>query len=138
MSKIKCMNPIDVLLVEDSDADAFLTQHAFKRAKVAINIHRAKDGEEALTMLKGNSPYENFVTPDLILLDINLPKIDGKEVLKEVKSTDQLKSIPVIVLSGSSSKTDIDEMYALQAKSYMTKPIDIVKFMDIVSSIDKG
>ena len=136
MSKVSRSRPIEILLVEDSELDVFLTTEAFKQAKIANTLHVARDGEEALAILRKEEPYENAVTPDLILLDINLPKISGKEVLEEIKNNDLLKRIPVIALSGSDAEKDVLDMYDLQVTSYITKPIDAKEFSEVVNAIE--
>lgn len=136
MAKVEHVRPIEILLIEDSEADAFLTLEAFKDAKIGNQIHIASDGEQALAMLKKEPPYEDAITPDLILLDINLPKISGKDVLEEIKNNGPLKRIPVIALSGSRSEEDILDMYDLQVTSYITKPVDTSEFKEVVHAIE--
>jgi CheY-like chemotaxis protein len=128
--------PIEVLLVEDSPGDVRLTQEAFKDAKVHINLHVASDGAKAMAFLKHEGEYANAPRPDLILLDLNLPKKDGREVLAEIKDDPKLRSIPVVVLTTSSSEADILRSYMLHANSYITKPVDLEGFLTVVKSID--
>lgn len=137
MTLISHVRPIEILLVEDNEGDVYLTNRAFKDAKIINNLHVAMDGEEAMSILNKLPPFENHVTPDLILLDINLPKLNGSEVLERIKSTEELKRIPVIVLSGSDSEEDIQEMYGLHANSYITKPIDLAQFSEVAQSIEE-
>ena len=128
--------PVEILLVEDNPGDVLLTQEAFKRAKIRNNLVVAPDGEVALKILAKEEGYEDAKTPDLILLDLNLPKFNGKEVLERVKSSDKLKRIPIVVLSSSKAEQDINQSYDLHANSYVTKPIDIQKLAAIVQSIE--
>jgi two-component system response regulator len=127
---------IEVLLVEDSPGDVRLTREAFKNAKVHVNLHVAADGTEAMAFLWGEGKYVDAPRPDLILLDLNLPKKDGREVLKEIKETPALKSIPVVILTTSASDVDILRSYLLHANCYITKPVDLSGFLNVVKSID--
>jgi len=128
--------PIEILLVEDSPGDVRLTREAFKDAKVHINLHVASDGTEAMAFLKREGEYANVPRPDLILLDLNLPKKDGREVLEEIKESLTLKSIPVVVLTTSASEADILRSYRLHANCYITKPVGLDGFLEVVKSID--
>jgi len=129
-------SPIEVLLVEDSPGDVRLTQEAFKDAKVHINLHVASDGAKAMAFLKREGEHANAARPDLILLDLNLPKKDGREVLEEIKASPALKTIPVVVLTTSSSEVDILRSYTLHANCYITKPVGLEGFLTVVKSID--
>ncbi len=124
------------MLVEDNPADVRLTQENFKESKILNNLHVVKDGEEAMAFLHRKGKYADAVRPDLILLDLNLPKKDGREVLAEIKTDEELKSIPVIVLTISKAEEDILKSYNLHANCYITKPIDIEQFNKIVRSIE--
>jgi chemotaxis family two-component system response regulator Rcp1 len=128
--------PIEVLLVEDSPGDVRLTQEAFKDAKVHINLHVAPDGAKAMAFLNREGEHANAPRPDLILLDLNLPKKDGREVLAEIKGDPKLKSIPVVILTTSSSEADILRSYQLHANCYITKPVGLEGFLTVVKSID--
>ena len=128
--------PIEVLLVEDSPGDVRLTREAFKDAKVHINLHVASDGAKAMAFLKRDGEYASAPRPDLILLDLNLPKKDGREVLAEIKEDPALKTIPVVVLTTSSSEADILRSYQLHANCYITKPVGLEGFLTVVKSID--
>jgi two-component system, chemotaxis family, response regulator Rcp1 len=128
--------PIDVLLVEDSVGDVRLTREAFKDAKVHINLHVAADGAEAMAFLKREGPHTDAPRPDLILLDLNLPKKDGRQVLKEIKESPTLGIIPVVILTTSASEADILRTYQLHANCYITKPVDLDGFLTVVKSID--
>src|SRR3984885_13189381 len=128
--------PIEVLLVEDSPGDVRLTREAFKDAKVHINLHVASDGAEAMEFLNRTGKYSDVPRPDLILLDLNLPKKDGREVLGEIKQSSALKSIPVVILTTSASDADILRSYRLHANCYITKPVGLDGFLKVVQSID--
>jgi two-component system, chemotaxis family, response regulator Rcp1 len=129
-------SPIEVLLVEDSPGDVRLTREAFKDAKVHINLHVAVDGTDAMAFLRHQGEHVNVPRPDLILLDLNLPKKDGREVLEEIKESPTLKSIPVVILTTSASEADILRSYRLHANCYITKPVDLAGFLEVVKSID--
>ena len=128
--------PIEVLLVEDSVGDVRLTREAFKDARVHINLHVASDGAEAMTFLGREGQHLNSPRPDLILLDLNLPKKDGRQVLEEIKESPALKSIPVVILTTSASEADILRSYQLHANCYITKPVGLEGFLTVVKSID--
>ena len=128
--------PIEVLLVEDSPGDARLTREAFKDTKVHINLHVVSDGMEAMAFLGREGKHANVPRVDLILLDLNLPKKDGREVLEEIKESPTLKSIPVVILTTSASEADILRSYRLHANCYITKPVDLEGFLKVVKSID--
>jgi chemotaxis family two-component system response regulator Rcp1 len=128
--------PLEVLLVEDSSGDVRLTREAFKDAKVHVNLHVAKDGMEAMAFLRREGEHSNDPRPDLILLDLNLPKKDGREVLEEIKESPTLKSIPVVILTTSASEADILRSYRLHANCYITKPVTLHGFLEVVKSID--
>jgi chemotaxis family two-component system response regulator Rcp1 len=127
---------IEVLLVEDSPGDVRLTQEAIKDAEVQVKLHVVGDGAEAMAFLAREGKYANVPRPDLILLDLNLPKKDGREVLEEIKESRTLKSIPVVILTTSSSEADILRSYRLHANCYITKPVGLDGFLAVVKSID--
>jgi chemotaxis family two-component system response regulator Rcp1 len=127
---------IEVLLVEDSPGDVRLTREAFKDAKVHITLHVASDGAEAIEFLEQKGKHTKAPRPDLILLDLNLPKKDGREVLEEIKESPALKSIPVVILTTSASDADILRSYRLHANCYITKPVGLDGFLEVVKSID--
>ena len=129
--------PIEILLVEDNLGDMRLTQEALKEGKVYSNLHWAKDGVEAVDFLKRQGKFENAPRPDIILLDLNLPRKDGREVLEEIKTDQDLKQIPVVVLTTSKAEEDVLRSYALHANCYVTKPVDLEKFIVVVQSIDR-
>jgi chemotaxis family two-component system response regulator Rcp1 len=130
------MTAFEVLLVEDSPGDVRLTREAFKDAKVHINLHVASDGAEAMDFLNHVGKYADVPRPDLILLDLNLPKKDGREVLEELKESTLLRSIPIVILTTSASEEDILKSYMLHANCYITKPVDLDGFLKVVKSID--
>ena len=128
--------PLEVLLVEDSPGDVRLTHDAFRDANKAIRMHVASDGVEAMAFLKHEGAHERAPRPDLILLDLNLPKMDGREVLSQIKMDDRLKTIPTIILTTSESEADIVKSYQLQANCYLTKPVELEAFESLVTSIN--
>ena len=129
--------PIEILLVEDNPGDVRLTQEALKEGKVYNNLHWAKDGVEALEFLQREGRFADAPRPDIILLDLNLPKKDGREVLAVIKKDDHLKHIPVVVLTTSKADEDVLKSYELHANCYVTKPVDLEKFIVVVQSIDR-
>ena len=128
--------PIEILLIEDNEGDVFLTKRAFKQARIINNIEVARDGELAIQMLNKQGEYKDNKKPDIIFLDINLPKKDGKQVLAEIKANDNLKRIPVIILTSSKAEQDVLKTYDLHASGYIVKPIDISQFHEVVSAIE--
>lgn len=128
-------NPIEILLVEDSPGDVRLTMEALKDAKIHNSLNVARDGVEALQFLRKEGPYAGAPRPDLILLDLNLPRKDGREVLAEIKSDPQLKLIPLVVLTTSRAEEDVMRAYGLHANCYVTKPIDFEQFMSVIRTI---
>jgi two-component system, chemotaxis family, response regulator Rcp1 len=128
--------PLEVLLVEDSPGDVRLTKEALKDAKVHINLGVVRDGIDAMAFLMREGEYATAPRPDLILLDLNLPRKDGREVLKEIKENPELKSIPVVILTTSASEADILRSYLLHANCYITKPVNLDGFLTVVKSID--
>ncbi len=127
---------IEILLVEDNPGDARLTLEAFKEGKVVNNLTVVGDGVEALAYLRRQGQYANSVQPDLILLDLNLPKKDGREVLAEIKADERLRNIPVVVLTTSAAEEDIARAYSRHANCYITKPVDLDQFLRVVQSIE--
>ena len=131
------IKPIEILLAEDNPGDARLTVEVFKDAKVKNKITVVEDGIEALAYLRHEGPYANAVLPDLILLDLNMPKKDGRKVLSEIKADEKLRRIPVLVFTVSRAERDILEAYNLQASAFITKPIDLDEFMTVVRSLEE-
>lgn len=126
---------IEILLVEDSPGDVILTKEALNEYKIVNNLHVAQNGLEALDFLYQRGKFENAIRPDIILLDLNLPKMDGREVLKQIKSDSDLKTIPVVILSTSDADEDIMSAYKNYANCYITKPIDLDQFVKVVKSL---
>ncbi|MEH2049145.1 response regulator [Nostoc sp.] len=131
----QALRPIEVLLVEDSPSDANLTIKGFSNAQIANNLHWVEDGESAMNYLREQEEFTNVPRPDLILLDLNLPGMDGREVLTEIKSDPNLKSIPVVIITTSTDEQDILRSYNLSANCYVTKPIDVYQFIQVVQMI---
>jgi CheY-like chemotaxis protein len=128
--------PIEVLLVEDSPGDVRLTQEAFHEANPTVHLNVAVDGVEALAFLRREGAHTGAPRPDLILLDLNLPKMDGREVLAHIKEDDSLKLIPTVILTTSDAEADIVKSYQLQANCYLTKPVQLEEFEVLVKSIN--
>ena len=128
--------PIEVLLVEDSPGDVRLTQEAFRDANIAIHLHVAADGVEAMSFLRRQDEHANAPRPDLILLDLNLPRMDGREVLAHIKEDENLKTIPTVILTTSEAEADIVKSYELQANCYLSKPVQLDAFESLVKSIN--
>ncbi len=128
--------PKEILLVEDSPGDVRLTQEAFRDANRSIHLHVAADGVEAMAFLRKEGPHVHAPRPDIILLDLNLPKMDGREVLARIKEDDNLKTIPTVILTTSDTEADIVKCYQLQANCYLSKPVQLDAFEILVKSID--
>ncbi len=128
---------IEILLVEDSPSDAQLAIEAMQSAKIANRLSHVEDGVEAMQFLRREGGYRDAPRPDLILLDLNLPRKDGREVLEELKQDPKLKQIPVVVLTTSRAEQDVLRSYSLHANCYITKPVDFTKFMEVVRSIEQ-
>jgi len=126
-----------VLLVEDDPGDVLMIREAFEENKVRHALHVCSDGEDALLFLRGQPPHEGAPRPDLVLLDLNLPRRDGREVLAEIKGDERLRTIPVVVLTTSEAEEDVLRSYALHANAYVTKPVDFDRFIDVVRQIDE-
>ena len=129
--------PIEILLVDDDPGDRLITTEALQHSKVTNNLHSVVNGEEALAYLRREGAYADAVRPDLVLLDLNLPRRSGRDVLAEVKADDDLRRIPVVVLTTSQAEEDIIRSYDLHANAYVTKPVDFDRFVDVVKSIDE-
>ncbi|MBA4146715.1 MAG: response regulator [Verrucomicrobia bacterium] len=136
MNDMQSATPIDILLVEDNPGDVRLTQEALHEAKVFHRLTVAKDGVEALAILRREEPYSNTARPDVIFLDLNLPRKSGMEVLAEIKADEKFRSIPVVVVTSSQAEKDIVKSYHLHANCYVTKPIDLDQFIEFVKSIE--
>ena len=131
------VNAIDVLLVEDDPGDVLMTREAFEDYKVRNTLHVATNGVEAMAFLRKEGEHAEAPTPDLILLDLNLPKMDGREVLAAVKDDAELRSIPIVVLTTSEAEEDVVRSYSLHANAYVTKPVDFERFVAVVQQIDE-
>lgn len=136
MLKNPISSPIEILLVEDNPGDVRLTQEVLKEGKVHNTLSIVENGVEAISFLKKENEYKDAPTPDLILLDLNLPKKDGREVLLDIKKDTELKKIPVVVLTTSQAEEDILNVYDLNANCYVSKPVDLGQFIDVVKSIE--
>ncbi len=136
MSSEKAIMPIEVLLVEDNPGDAQLTRIALEDSKISVHLNVVEDGVEAIEFLRKQEKYAQAAHPDIILLDLNLPRKDGREVLAEIKGDENLKRIPVVILTTSQAEEDILEAYNLSANCYITKPVDFDQFVKIVKSIE--
>jgi two-component system, chemotaxis family, response regulator Rcp1 len=134
---MKSYKPINILLVEDSHADIRLTQEVFKEGKINNVLNIVMDGEEALSYLRKSGKYKNVETPDLVLLDLNIPKKDGRQVLAEIKVDSNLKVIPVIILTTSGAEQDILNTYAHHANCYIMKPVNLEQFIKVIRSIEE-
>ncbi len=128
---------MNILLIEDNPGDVRLAQEAFKEGNVDVKLDITMDGMEALLFLRKKAPYENVKTPDLILLDLNLPKKDGREVLTEIKEDPNLRRIPVVILTTSNAEQDILNSYNLHVNCYVNKPVDFDRFFDIIQKIEE-
>jgi chemotaxis family two-component system response regulator Rcp1 len=130
-------DPIEILLVEDNPADAILMREALRDATVRNNLHVVGDGEDAMAFLRHQDRYADAVVPDLIMLDLNLPKRDGRSVLREIKEDPELKRIPVVVVTSSQAEEDILGSYDLHANCYVTKPVDFDQFIKLMQTIEE-
>jgi two-component system, chemotaxis family, response regulator Rcp1 len=130
------IKPVDILLVEDNEGDVRLIQEALRDGKLQNKLYVVRDGVEAMDYLLGHGKFKDAIRPDLILLDLNLPKKDGREVLEEIKNSEDLKRIPVVVLTTSDAETDVLKTYNLHANCYIVKPLDLDHFIRVVRSIE--
>jgi len=131
------VNPIDILLVEDDPGDVLMTKEALEDSKLANTLDVVDNGEDALKYLRRQAPFENAGRPDLILLDLNLPRVDGRQVLEQVKTDPELRRIPVVVLTTSQAEEDVLRSYDLHANAYVTKPVNFDQFVRCVQAIDE-
>lgn len=131
------LRPAEVLLVEDNLSDVILTQESLKMAKLLVNLHHVEDGVECLAFLRKEGRHADAPTPDLILLDLNMPKMDGREVLSELVRDEKLKHLPVVILTTSAGDADVLNMYQLRCSSYVVKPVDFEQFQHVVQDIGR-
>jgi chemotaxis family two-component system response regulator Rcp1 len=129
--------PVEILLAEDNPGDVKLTRKALEKGRLANNLHVVNDGVETMEFLRGEGEYEGRPRPDLVLLDLNMPRKDGREVLEEIKGSEQLKRIPVVVLTSSEAEEDVIRSYDLHANAYLTKPVDFDGFIDVVGTLEE-
>ena len=137
MTPITSAREIEILLVEDSATDVMLAEEALEHAKVRNHLHVVKDGVEAMAFLRKEGQYAEVPRPDLMLLDLNMPRKDGREVLAEVKADESLRTIPVVVLTTSQAQEDVLKAYGLHANCYISKPVDFEQFANVVRAIDQ-
>ncbi|HET7488569.1 MAG TPA: response regulator [Acidimicrobiales bacterium] len=130
------MQPVEILLVEDDPGDVYITRRALERAKISNTLHTVGDGEAAMRFLRREGEYAGAPSPDLILLDLNLPRMDGRQVLEQVKLDEELRRIPVVVLTTSAAEEDVLRSYDLHANLYVVKPVEADKFLHVVGEID--
>jgi two-component system, chemotaxis family, response regulator Rcp1 len=128
--------PVEILLVEDNMADVRLTEEALREAPAPYSLHVIRDGEEAMAFLRQDGPYKDVPRPDIILLDLNMPRKGGREVLAEIKADPDLRRIPVIILTTSADTEDIRQAYDLHANSYLVKPVDLSRFFTVISALE--
>jgi CheY-like chemotaxis protein len=131
------MRPIEILLVEDNPGDARLTREAFSQGTVRTNMHHARDGEQAIAFLRRQSGFQDAPTPDLVILDLNLPRRGGREVLEDIKGDPALRQIPVLVLTSSQAQEDVLNSYRLHANCFITKPGDLETLIQVAQSIEQ-
>jgi CheY-like chemotaxis protein len=136
MSNHQLVKPVEILLVEDNPGDVDLAREALEGSKFHNNLHVVDDGEKAMAFLRGEDPYAEAPRPGLILLDLNLPRKDGRQVLAEIKADDNLRRIPVVILTTSSAEKDVLKSYDLHANCFITKPIDLHQFLHVVKAIE--
>src|ERR1700733_8770421 len=130
------LQPVEILLVEDSPTDVLLAKEALEYSKIVNNLHTVSDGVEAMAFLRKQGKYQDAPRPGLILLDLNLPKMDGREVLAKIKNDEKLKRVPVVVLTTSKSEADVLKAYGQHANCYIVKPVDFEKFAEVVNTIE--
>lgn len=136
LTTINYNRPVEILLVEDNEIDVRFTKRALKQGKVLNNLSIASDGEEAMDFLYQRNGFADSPRPDIILLDLNMPRKDGREVLTDIKTDESLMQIPVVVLTTSEAEQDVLSSYSLHANCYITKPVDFVKFVDVIRSLE--
>jgi len=134
ISQLAQSKPAVILLVEDNDNDVELTREGFRMSKLLVNLHRVKDGEECMAFLKKRDRFSEAPTPDVILLDLNMPRMDGREVLAEISNDEKLRHLPVVILTTSHDEAEILKMYQLRCSSYIVKPVNFEQFLRVIQS----
>ncbi|HTG45036.1 MAG TPA: response regulator [Verrucomicrobiae bacterium] len=134
ITRLKNSRPAEILLVEDNADDVELTREAFKLSKLVVNLHHAKDGEQCMAFIRKQGQYTNAPTPDIILLDLNMPRMDGREVLAEISRDESLRHLPVVILTTSAKESEILKMYQLRCSSYIVKPVNLDQFVRVIQS----
>ena len=129
--------PVEILLAEDNPGDVKLTRKALEEGRLANNLHVTTDGVETMAYLRGEGDYVDTPRPDLVLLDLNMPRKDGREVLEEIKESEDLRRIPVVILTSSEAEEDVIKSYECHANAYLTKPVDFDGFLDVVGSLEE-
>ncbi len=132
---LKLSRPAEILLVEDNENDVMLMEHGFRKSRLVVNLHRARDGEECMDFLRKRGPFANAPMPDLVLLDLNMPRMDGREVLAELVKDETLRHLPVVILTTSSEEREILDMYKLRCSSYIVKPVDFEQFLRVIQLV---
>lgn len=127
--------PVEILLVEDNENDVILTREGFKRSKLVVNLHDVKDGEECMDFLRKQGRFTNAPTPDIVLLDLNMPRMDGREVMAEIAADETLCHLPVVILTTSAEDSEILKMYRLRCSSYIVKPVSFANFIPVIQSL---
>ena len=135
-TQTKSVEPIELLLVEDNDDDVVLTRESFRATSLPINLNRVENGEQCMAFLRKQPPFENAPTVELVLLDINMPRMDGREVMAAITADATLRHLPVVVLTTSSAETDIHQMYALRCSSYIVKPVIFEEFTQAITKLE--
>jgi chemotaxis family two-component system response regulator Rcp1 len=135
-TQTKSVQPVELLLVEDNDDDVVLTREGFRATRLSINLNRVENGEQCMAFLRKQPPFENAPTVALVLLDINMPRMDGREVMAAINADATLRHLPVVVLTTSAAKTDILQMYALRCSSYIVKPVIFEEFIQAITKLE--
>jgi chemotaxis family two-component system response regulator Rcp1 len=136
-TQTKNVQPVELLLVEDNDDDVVLTQEGFRATNLSINLNRVENGEQCMAFLRKEPPFENAPTVALVLLDINMPRMDGREVMAAINADESLRHLPVVVLTTSAAETDILQMYALRCSSYIVKPVMLEEFIQVITKLEE-
>lgn len=134
-TNIKPGRPVDILLVEDNEDDVLITRKGFEKARLAVKMHHVSNGQECMAFLRKEGPYAEAPTPDIILMDLNMPVMDGREVLAEIVKDSELCKIPVVILTTSDAERDVLQMYKLRCSSYLTKPVEFSQFQRLIEDL---